>query len=65
MNVNMLNRSFTDSYRLGDKPVNAVSADVFSTSGGEKPQDIVNAFTATPVDSVSILTIVPMRLLSK
>lgn len=48
MNVNMLNRSFTDSYRLGDKPVNAVSADVFSTSGGEKPQDIVNAFTATP-----------------
>lgn len=29
MNVNMLNRSFTDSYRLGDKPVNAVSADVF------------------------------------
>jgi len=44
----MFNRVFNQGHTLRHEPVNNSSVDAISTRRGEKPADIVNAFTATP-----------------
>lgn len=47
MNVGMFDRSFIESCSLSHEAVVGVSSGDFSTRRGEKPADILNAFTAT------------------
>lgn len=48
MNVSMFNPLFTDGYRAALEPANNFSSGELSTKRGKKPDDILNAFTATP-----------------
>lgn len=47
MNVDMRYRSLFEGYRSSHEPTNSFSPDALVTTRGEKPTDILNAFTAT------------------